>query len=411
MLKLLFKKQMMEIFRNYFYNPKTNQKRSTVSLVLFILLFAAIMVGILGGMFTFLSVTLCKAFVPMGFGWLHFAIMGLLAILLGAFGSVFNTFSSLYLSKDNELLLSLPIPVRHILLSRLLSVYLMGLLYSAVVSIPAGIVYCVYATVTPAVILGCVLMVLTVSIIVLILSCLLGWVVARISLKLKNKSFISVLASLVFIGLYYFFYFKAQSIISNLIVNAAAYGEKIQASAYPVYLFARVGEGDPAAMGLVTLVTGLLLALTWYILSRSFLRMATATGKSKKAALKANAIRSRSMSGALLSREFGRFLSSPNYILNCSFGTLFLQSRCFATPFMFLSFHMVHFMQAVNRGRVSLWLAVIRQLCLNIPILLLMDCLFGMEGIVWAQLIADAINVAVSYVIYGRVACTLDSRA
>ena len=77
-------------------------------------------------------------------------------------------------------------------------------------------------------------------------------------------------------------------------------------------------------MGLVTLVTGLLLALTWYILSRSFLRMATATGKSKKAALKANAIRSRSMSGALLSREFGRFLSSPNYILNCSFGTLFL---------------------------------------------------------------------------------------
>lgn len=324
MLKLLVKKQMMEIFRNYFYNPKTNQKRSTVSLVLFILLFAAIMVGILGGMFTFLSVTLCKAFVPMGFGWLHFAIMGLLAILLGAFGSVFNTFSSLYLSKDNELLLSLPIPVRHILLSRLLSVYLMGLLYSAVVSIPAGIVYCVYATVTPAVILGCVLMVLTVSIIVLILSCLLGWVVARISLKLKNKSFISVLASLVFIGLYYFFYFKAQSIISNLIVNAAAYGEKIQASAYPVYLFARVGEGDPAAMGLVTLVTGLLLALTWYILSRSFLRMATATGKSKKAALKANAIRSRSMSGALLSREFGRFLSSPNYILNCSFGTLFL---------------------------------------------------------------------------------------
>ncbi|MDY4964633.1 MAG: hypothetical protein SO088_09445, partial [Ruminococcus callidus] len=173
MLKLLVKKQMMEIFRNYFYNPKTNQKRSTVSLVLFILLFAAIMVGILGGMFTFLSVTLCKAFVPMGFGWLHFAIMGLLAILLGAFGSVFNTFSSLYLSKDNDLLLSLPIPVRHILLSRLLSVYLMGLLYSAVVSIPAGIVYCVYATVTPAVILGCVLMVLTVSIIVLILSCLL----------------------------------------------------------------------------------------------------------------------------------------------------------------------------------------------------------------------------------------------
>ena len=84
------------------------------------------------------------------------------------------------------------------------------------------------------------------------------------------------------------------------------------------------------------------------------------------------------------------------------YGTEFLQSRCFATPFMFLSFHMVHFMQAVNRGKVSFQLAVIRQICLNIPILILLNHFFGMSGIVWTQLIADAINVVVSYIIYRR---------
>lgn len=84
------------------------------------------------------------------------------------------------------------------------------------------------------------------------------------------------------------------------------------------------------------------------------------------------------------------------------FGTEFLQSRCFATPFMFLSFHMVHFMQAVDRGKISFLLAVIRQLFLNIPILFLMNALFGMHGIVWTQLAADAVNVAVSYIIYNR---------
>lgn len=83
------------------------------------------------------------------------------------------------------------------------------------------------------------------------------------------------------------------------------------------------------------------------------------------------------------------------------FGTEFLQSRCFATPFMFLSFHMVHFMQAVDRGKVSFQLAIIRQICLNIPILFLMNYLFGMSGIVWTQLIADIINVIISYIIYG----------
>ena len=54
-------------------------------------------------------------------GWLYFTLMGLVAIFLGAFGSVFNTYSSLYLAKDNDLLLSLPIPVRVIIASRLLS--------------------------------------------------------------------------------------------------------------------------------------------------------------------------------------------------------------------------------------------------------------------------------------------------
>lgn len=84
------------------------------------------------------------------------------------------------------------------------------------------------------------------------------------------------------------------------------------------------------------------------------------------------------------------------------FGTEFLQSRCFATPFMFLSFHMVHFMQAIDKGNISFLLAVIRQIFLNIPILFLMNYLFGMTGIVWTQLIADAINVIISYIIYER---------
>lgn len=70
---------------------------------------------------------------------------------------------------------------------------------------------------------------------------------------------------------------------------------------------------------------------------------------------------------------------------------------------MFLSFNMVHFMQAVGRGKISFYLAAIRQLCLNIPILFLMNHLFGMTGIVWTQMTADFLNVIVSYVNYFRV--------
>ena len=61
---------------------------------------------------------------------------------------------------------------------------------------------------------------------------------------------------------------------------------------------------------------------------------------------------------------------------------------------------MVHFMQAINRGKISFELPVIRQLFCNIPILFIMNHLFGMLGIVSTQAIADFFTVVASYIIY-----------
>ena len=88
-------------------------------------------------------------------------------------------------------------------------------------------------------------------------------------------------------------------------------------------------------------------------------------------------------------------------------GTEFIKVRCLAPAFMFLSFHMVHFMESVGRGKVAFWLCVIRQLCLNIPILIIMDHFFGMKGIVFTQVFADFFNVVATYIIYFRVKASL----
>ena len=94
------------------------------------------------------------------------------------------------------------------------------------------------------------------------------------------------------------------------------------------------------------------------------------------------------------------FISDPETV---KLGTAFLKARCFAPPFMFLSFNMVNFMQALGKGKISLYLCLIRQLCLNIPILFTLNLIFGMSGIIWTQAIADCINVMISYMIYHRV--------
>lgn len=323
MLKTLLKKQMAEIFRNYFYDPKKNKMRSKGATIAYIALYALLMVGLLGGMFALMAVGLCGPLVEAGMDWLYYLLIGLIAVLLGTFGSVFSTYSSLYLSKDNDLLLSMPIPVRCVMASRLLGVYLLGL-NAAVVIVPGVIVYWITAPVTAGAIVGGVLMVLLVSVIVMVLSCLLGWVVARISLKLKNKSFITVILSLLFLAAYYFVYYKAQALITLLVENAAVYGMKIRGSAYLLYLFGCVGAGDWLAMLIVTVTQALLLALTMWGIARSFLKIATATGSVKKVRFEHKAVRAQSAQRALFGKELRRFTASPNYMLNCGLGIVML---------------------------------------------------------------------------------------
>ncbi len=324
MTGLLLKKQLREIFRSYFYNAKKNKARSRLGTVLFFLLFVLLMAGVLGGMFTWLALNICAPLTALRLGWLYYVILGLLALLLGAFGSVFNTYSGLYLAKDNDLLLSLPIPVRAILTSRLLTVYLLGLMYSAVVSVPAVIVYWVRTGASAANVLGGVLFVLLISLLVLVLSCLLGWAVAKISLRLKHKSFVTVLASLLFLGLYYFFYFKASSLLQELLTHAVLYGKRIQGAAYGLYLFGRAAEGDGKALLWVSLAVLALFGLTCWVLSRSFLRIVTSTGAVSRVRYREKAARQRSADSAFFRKELARFTSSPSYMLNCGLSTVLL---------------------------------------------------------------------------------------
>ena len=323
MTGILLKKQLYEIFRSYFYDAKKNKPRSKAATIGFFVLYAVLMVGILGGMFAALGIVLCLPLTAGGYGWLYFTLVSVLAVLLGVFGSVFNTFSGLYQARDNDLLLSLPIPVRSILAARLLGVYLMGLMFSGVVLLPCVIVYWVMAEHSVAVIVGGLLLVLAVSLIVLVLSCVLGWVVAKISAKLKRKSFLTVLIALVFFGLYYTVCFRASDLLQDLMQHMDTLGDALQ-GAYPLYLPGRMGEGDWLAMLLVLAVTLALCAAVYVVLDRTFIGIATATGAAARTVYKEKAVKAAGASSALLRREFGRFTSSPNYMLNCGLGTVML---------------------------------------------------------------------------------------
>ena len=252
MIGLLVKKQLCEIFKAYFYDAKHNRKRSRAGTVAYFIFFGLIMLGLLGGSFGALSALLCGPLTSAGLGWLYYIFMGVISVTLGVFGSVFNTYSSLYAAKDNDMLFSLPISANAIMISRLLSVYLMGLMYSACVLLPAMIVYWVHSGLSFKTVFGPLVLLLDISLIDLVLSCLFGYIVAGISLKLKNRKIISALTAVLFIAGYYFFYFRFSGMINSLIQNAEQYGAQIKGSAKALYLFGAVGEGNLTAMLLWT---------------------------------------------------------------------------------------------------------------------------------------------------------------
>ena len=102
----------------------------------------------------------------------------------------------------------------------------------------------------------------------------------------------------------------------------------------------------------------------------------------------------------LFAPEFSRlFISEAKTV---ALASQFLRIRVLATPLMFLSFFTVYLFQAFGKGHISLFLGVTRWLVFNIPMLFLLNSIFGMFGLVWSQVTADSLTVIMSFYVYKK---------
>lgn len=323
MTKALFRKQMMEVFSWVYQDRKSGKNRSKGGIVGFALIYL-VLFGFLGLIFYQAAAMLCAPLISANLGWLFFALMGLVAVMLGVFGSVFNTCASLYKAKDNDLLLSLPIPTAKILSARLFGVYAMGLMYELIVMLPTLLVYFMCAPLNAASVIFSLLIPFVLSVFVLTLSCILGWVVALVSGKLKHKNIVTVVLSLVFIALYYYCYSQAYTMLQSILANPQKVGDSIKGALYPFYHMGLAAEGNALSMLLFTGITAALFFAVYAILSRSFLKLATANRGEAKMKYKEKAVKTGSAESALFDKEMKRFLASPVYMLNCGLGTVIM---------------------------------------------------------------------------------------
>lgn len=324
MTKALFKKQMMEMFSFLFQDKKKNTIRKGTALALCILLYI-VLFGLVSYIFGLLGFAICEPLKNQNLEWLYFSITGLIAVFFGVFGSVFNSYSSLYQAKDNEILLAMPIPPGKLIFIRLLGVYFMGLLYEMIVMVPILAIYYFTVPLSFSAVVFPILTVLVLSVFILILSTAIGWIVALISSKTKNKSYVTVIISLVFLGLYFYLYNQASSIIQSFLAYPQVVGDFVKSNLYPIYAVGQASAGDILSFLIIAVFVFALLALVYYVLSKSFTKITTTKKGEKKKQYKEEAvIKTGNANNALFRKELKRFTSSSSYMLNCGLGTVLM---------------------------------------------------------------------------------------
>lgn len=323
MLFLLVKKQMMEIFRQYIFDEKKGKMRSKGAIVGMSIGFVAVflLLGFIFGTFAWLLLGELHAF---QLDWLFFTLFAIIAIVFGVIGSVFSTYSSLYLAKDNDILFSLPIQPAYIIFSRLIAVYIMSCLYTLSAWIPAQIVYLFFTSFNILTLLATCITGFCISLFVLVLASILGLIVAKVSLKLKNKSFVTVIISLVGIGAYMYFYTNISNIMNGLLENVLVYQQAIQTYAYPLYAIGQASVGNLLYVVIVLVVTLVLVVVTWMLLKNSFFGIASGSATTTRIKVKKAKNEVRSIQSALFHRELKHFTSSASYMLNCALSSVFM---------------------------------------------------------------------------------------
>ncbi|MCQ2547764.1 MAG: hypothetical protein MJ145_02025 [Clostridia bacterium] len=316
MFKVLVKKQFMELFRNSYINKKTGKAKSRGQIKASFFIFAFLMV-LLAGVFFFMSAMIGSTLIPMGMAWLYFSIVGVMAFLLGVFGSVFNTYAGIYKSNDNEILLSLPIKPSVILGSRLLSVYALSFLYTSLVLIPGTIYYWIAGDCGILQIVCPVILWFAMAFAVSAVTAFLGWVVAFFARRIRNTAIISTILGGGFFVIYFIVCQNFQYYIEAIAENAGQIGDTIKKAFYPAYAFGEGACGGIIEFLVFLVISAVLAYLAYLLMARTFIKMAISNKGAKTKEYKEKTVKAKSVGKALLWKEAKRFTSSTTYMLNC----------------------------------------------------------------------------------------------
>ena len=270
MLRSLWKLQWKQFAARM---KKGNGKKTSGGWLAFLMLFFVVCMEIL--MFVGFAelVPLCE----MGLTWLYFAMAGTVALALSMLGSVFMTQAQLYDAKDNERLLSMPIPPKYILLTRIAMLFTTTAGYTLAVLLPAFGIYAFSYGASATMIIGWLFTFVALSLISQSVCCALGWVLHKLLSRLRNKAVVSLLYMVIFMAVYWYFYANVNSFLSGLVMQGTQIAGAMK-YVWPLYAIGMACGGSLLHTLLVTLLSAAIALFTLWRLSASFISSVRTSG-------------------------------------------------------------------------------------------------------------------------------------
>ncbi len=301
-------------------------KMSKGKMALFGLLYLYVAVVFLA-LFSMLAFGTAPVLVSLGLDAMYFGIFMLMGFSLVFIFGIFETKSELFDCKDNELLLSMPISPRDIVISRILTVLIYNYIEMAVVMLPAVIAYAVYGGSAVGVI-GGIIAYLLLPLVSTALASGVGYGVAAVSRRIKKNSLVTTLISLGFLLIYFVVYFAVienmEAIMGgteNVLENPAlaAIGSAAMLKPLPLLIFVILSVGSAY--------------LAYRVISAKYIAIATDNRGAKRIAYKRERLVRHSAFSALARKELRLFFSSSAYMLNGAMGVVFTVVLSFVALF------------------------------------------------------------------------------
>lgn len=258
--------------------------------------------------------------------WIPISLVMGTAMFICFIGSVFTAQQQIYESKDNQMLISMPIKPGQILISRIFAIAIFNMIYALPFFTGSVIGYCIYSvSIGPIKLIPLLILLISyVSMIVFItmLTSLLAWGVSIIMSKITNKTLISTVLYMVFFAIYFYAVFNLDNLGEAIEKNADKLSSGIMTFARPIYYMGASVVEQNILFVAAFLVSLLIPAFLMYIvIKKSFFKILLHENKSKNKMLKHSDkdFNSHSAFIALLQKEIARFLRTPMYFL--SYGT------------------------------------------------------------------------------------------